>query len=197
MRRFLSVIAVLLPLLAFVAAILEVRQLFDQGRGILGLMLMLGSLIVFAFIEGLILRFWLLPAWGNAVSECVYGGSYTPDQDAIVSLAARIRREHNRALLPDLERLVRLDPTRARGWMEWFSLLHEESRDDKGALEALLEGVRCVRDKEDKAMFLYRAARFCEQQLNNPSRAKDLYTEATQRFPRTSYGRQARAKLTS
>lgn len=129
MARFFQVLAALLPLALFVGGILVVRDLFEQGEGKDGIILMLLSLVALAVCEGLVFKLWLLPAWSRTLSERVYSGSYTPDQDALVVLVARIRQEQDRLLLEDLACLVRQDATRARGWMEWAALLEDVFQD--------------------------------------------------------------------
>lgn len=197
MSRFFQIAAALLPLALFVGGILVVRDLFEQGEGRDGIVLMLGLLVALAVCEGLVFKLWLLPAWSRTLSERVYSGSYTPDQDALVVLIGRIRQEKDRLLLEDLARLVRQDATRARGWMEWAALLEDDFHDNDEALNVLLEGAACMRRKEDKAMFLYRAAHLCETRMGNVGRARELYGEAADKFPRTAFGRQAAGRRAS
>lgn len=194
MSRFFQVLAALLPLALFVGGNLVVKDLFERGEGKDGIILMLLSLVALAVCEGLLFKLWLLPAWSRSLSERVYSGSYTPDQDALVVLIDRIRQEKDRLLLEDLARLVRQDATRARGWMEWAALLEDEFHDREEALKVLLDGAGHMRRKEDKAMFLYRAAHLCETRMGKVERARELYAEAAKTFPRTAFGQQAAAR---
>lgn len=197
MGRFFQALALLLPLALFVGAVFVARHLFGQGQGRDGIVLVLAALAALAVCEGVMLKCWLLPLWARALGERLYGGSYTPDRDALVVWVERIRQEKNRDLLVNLARLVREDASRARGWLEWASLLENEFHDSKAALEILLEGAGFMRQQEDKAMFLCRAAHLCGSRLQDKGRAKELYTQAAELYPHTAFGRLAAARLSS
>lgn len=197
MGRIFQALALLLPLALFVGAAYVARHLFGQGQGKEGIALVLAALAALALCEGLMLKCWLLPLWGRTLGERLYGGSYTPDRDALVVCVERIRKEKNRDLLAHLARLVKADASRARGWLEWASLLENEFHDSKAALEILLEGAECMRQQEDKAMFLCRAAHLCGTRLQDERRAGELYAQAAERYPNTAFGRMAADRLPS
>lgn len=194
-KRILPFASLLLPLALFVGALYKVRQLFDREEGLLGIGIMLGALATMAAIVGLMLKFWLLPTWGRAISERVYAGSYLPDEDPIVSLAQEIRKCRDWERMAEFEKRIMQDSSRARAWMEYFSLLSDVFQAKEAALQALLKGAEYVRSKEEKAMFLYRSALYCEKKLNDLRQARSLFEQAARRFPRTAYGKQAALRL--
>ena len=195
LRRLFQLFLVLLPLGLFALVLLEVRELLSQGQTLRCIATFLAALAVLAFLEGLLFRCWILPSWSRALSERFYAGAYTPDQDALASLISRLSGEHDRQLLPELERLVRRDPRRVRGWLEWARLLADEFGEPSRAAEVLLEGVRQVSRREDQAMLLCRAAHLFQTRLKEEKRAEELYACAAQRYPHTSYGKLAQSRL--
>ncbi len=195
MGRFLKFLAVSLPLAGFVWLVLWVRQLMDQGQGMLAAGCLLGGVAALALVEGLLFKFWILPAFAASVGERFYGGSYVPADDALVVLAERIRREKSRELLPELERRVRSDPRRVRGWLEYANVLHEVFADDKNALETLRLGAKKTRAAEDRAMLLCRAAHLASDALRDEPLSRKLYEEAATRYPSTTYGKLAASRL--
>lgn len=197
MKRLLRAFCLLLPLALFVLVLLRVRTFFDEGSALSGVGLMLGALALLALSEGLMFRYWLLPLWGRAVSNNLYSGTYTPDQDPLVVLVERIRRHHDRELMRELHKLVERDAGRARGWAELSALYELEFHDYHSALQALLSGAEKVSSREDRALFLYRAALMCERRLENPRRVRELCNKAASNYPRTIYGMKAAAKLAS
>lgn len=198
-RRLFQFAVILLPLGLFVAVLFFVREQLDRDQVLPGIALLLAALAVLALLEGFLFRFWILPDWGRALSERLYAGSYTPDQDPLASLTAQLAEERGsqRApqLLAKLEQLVRRDSRRVRGWLEWSRLLAEEYGDPSRAVAVLQEGERCVRSKEDRAMLLCRAAHLCQTRLRDESRAEELYAAAAHQYPRTTYGKLAQSHL--
>ncbi len=189
MGRLFKFIVVLLPLAGFVWAVLRVRTLMDEGQGLLALACLLGALAALALVEGVIFKWWILPSVAGELGERVYaGGSYTPAEDALVVLVARIRQEKKRELLPELEKLVLADSRRTRGWQEYAHVLQDVFGDAPAALGVLRRGAACVRGKEDRAMLLCRAAYLAGDALRDAAQARELYSEAAQRYPRTVYG---------
>lgn len=195
LRRLFQLALILLPLGLFVAVLFVVQEQLDHDQVLLGLALLLAALALLALLEGLLFRYWILPDWGRALSERLYAGSYTPDQDPLASLVAQLAEEHDAQLLAKLEQLVRRDPRRVRGWLEWARLLAEEYGNPAGAVDVLLEGERRVRAKEDRAMLLCRAAHLCETRLKDTKKAEELHTAAARRYPRTTYGKLAQSRL--
>lgn len=191
MRQLFRAINLLLPLLLFVVVLLRVREMFDEGEALVGILVTLGAVAVLAAWESALLRLWVLPVCGRAISERVYEGSYSPEDDPLVALAEHIRHEHDRALLSQLEVLVDRESSRPRAWSELASVLADEFHDYEAALQAFLTGATKVPRKEDRALFLCRAAHLCAAHLQDPTRAAELYAEAARRYPATAYGRQA------
>lgn len=189
---------VLLPVACFALLLLPVRELMGQeGQGPQAIGLFLGGLGALALAEGLLFRYWLLPRFGAAIGERVYGGSYLPAEDALVCLVARVREERDRALLPELERMVRRQSGRLRGWLELARVQQDIFNDARAAADIMREGAAHVSGKEDRALLLVRAAQLCEGVLHAPDEARALYAEAAERYPRTVYGRRAEAHLNS
>ncbi len=194
MRRLVYIIVLLLPPVGFVLSLGEVRRMLDAGQSVPGLLLMFGSLVVMTLLEALLFRFLVLPRWGQAVSERLYAGTYTPDDDPVVMLAKQICTQKDRSLLPRLEKMVRQDARRLRGWQELAHVYLDEFADAKAAVRCMREGAAYVRPAEDKAFLLYRAAKVCENQLHDAAQAQDLYALAARRYPRTAYGKLAKAR---
>lgn len=195
MRRTCQLFHLLLPVALFVAVLFKVRSLIDAGDARHALFIMLGALALLALWEGLLLKCWLLPLWGQALGERVYGGTYTPDEDALVALSARIRRERASALMPDFEAMVQRDASRLRSWTELADLHALVWGDRSAALQALLRGAEQVAAAEDRAYLLWRAAVFCENHLHDIAEANRLYARAAELYPRTAYGVQAAKKI--
>lgn len=194
MRRFFSILVVLLPVAGFVACLPEVRYMIDEGKVLYGMLLMFGALGVMTLLETLLFKFWVLPAWGRAISDRLYAGSYTPEDDALVVLVEKIRREKDAGLMPQLVRMVQQDARRMRAWQELANLQLYEFAQSREAVETLLQGAEKVEQAEDRAFLLYRAAKTCEQHLRDAARAKELYEQAARRYPRTAYGKLAAQK---
>ncbi|MBQ3217956.1 MAG: hypothetical protein IJB33_03690 [Akkermansia sp.] len=197
MLRLFRVLNFLLPVVLFVAVLLKVRDFFDAGDVRTGLLVALGAVVVLTIWMTGLIRCSVLPAVGQAIGERVYGGSYLPEDDPLVVLATRIRREHESSLLPEFEALVRREPFRARAWTELASLRGDEFGDFRGAREALMRGAEMVEEAEDRAFLLYRAAGVCERRLGDAAGARELYNRAAECFPATAYGRKAAQKAAS
>ena len=193
--RIVCIANLLLPVGLFVGVLLKVRSLFDSGEAMLGVGIMLGALAVLAIWEGLLIRYLVLPAWGRKLGERMYVGSYSPDDDPLVALATRIRREHATELIPELEAMVQQDARRVRGWTELAALLAEEAGDPRAALQALLTGAGKVADKQERAMLLYRAAHVCLSRLADKQQARELLQQAATKYPATVYGQKAAREL--
>lgn len=197
MGRIFRIFHLLLPPALFVVVLLKVRSMFDTGDARTGIILMLGALVVLTVWEGVLIRYRVLPAWGRTLGERIYVGSYTPDDDPLVALATRIRREHAPELLPQLEALARQDAARVRSWTELAALQQEEAGNLKAALSALLEGAERVSDRQDRAMLLYRAAHLCSERMADKAQARELLSRAASRYPSTVYGSKAGRELSS
>lgn len=187
---------VALPVACFALLLLPVRELMVQeGERVTALGLFLGGLALLALAEGLMFRYWLLPRLGDAIGERVYGGSYLPEEDALVCLVARVREQQDPALLPELAHMVRQQKGRLRGWLELARVHQDVFADARAAAEVLEEAEHCVHSREDRALVLVRAAQLCEHALSDAARADALYARAAERYPRTVYGQRAAAVL--
>lgn len=189
LRRLLIV---LLPVVCFAGLLLPVRILMGQeGQGSTAIALFLGGLALLALTEGLLFRFWLLPKLGESIGEKVYGGSYIPEEDALVCLVRKVRETRDADLLPTLRAIVEAHPRRVRGWLELARVQQDIFNDPRSALQTLLDGEHRIRDKEECAMLLVRAAQLCENSLHDPAAAREHYAAAAERYPRTVYGKRA------
>lgn len=186
--------AVLLPLYPFALATGVVMEWLENGQKLHGILLLAGSLAALALVEGVIFRLWILPALGQSLGEKLYGGSYLPEEDELAHLAARIRRTEDVSLLPSMRRLVLSQRKRARGWLELARLYQDVAHDEEAALLALLEGSEAVSDREERAMFLYRAGALAADKLQSPARATEYFSRAACLFPQTAYGKHAAAR---
>lgn len=183
--------AVLLPLAAF-AAVQPYVDAALTGENKQDAFTILGvALLLFVLAEGLLFRYILLPRMGEAVGEKIYGGTYIPEEDALVRAVENVRRTKDKADMAAVYALVQADRSRLRGWLELSRLYQEEFADRQAALEALEEGSRCVSGKEDRALLLYRAAHLCEL-LNRPTRRRELLETAARRYGKTVYGKKCR-----
>ena len=195
LRVLLRLLAVALPLLPFAFAAQMAMDTMSSGSTANGILILLASLAVLALVEGLIFRIWILPAWGQAIGERLYGGSYLPEEDTIARLAAQIRRSEDASLLPNLRQLVLEQKRRSRGWLELARLLQDVAHDDRAALQALLDGAESVTDREDRAMLLYRAGSLAADRIVSPAEAAELFSRAANFLPNPVYGKRAAAKL--
>lgn len=191
MRRFILIFLFLLPLAAFVASLAFVNACFDDGKNAKGILIFLGALSALAAVEYPLLRYWVLPRWAQNLGERLYAGNYSPLEDKVVIVAEQIRREGDENLLPQLEALVRADPSRLRGWRELADVQLHVFHRPEDAVATLLKAEERVPDKEDRALLLWRAAQWAENLLNDPARARELYARAAKKYPATVYGRRA------
>lgn len=193
-RFLLKSATVLLPLGIFAIATQFIMDWMSRGETLNGILLLVGSLAVLAVVEGVIFRFWILPAWGQVLSEKLYGGTYVPEEDELAELAARIRRTEDASLLPAMQRLVLSQRKRARGWLELNRLQQDIAHNPEAALQTLLDGADAVSDPEERAMFLYRAGALAADKLQSPQRAAEYFLRAANKFPKTTYGKHAAAR---
>lgn len=191
LRRFFQLLAVLAPLGAFALALQPVQQHLYGGHATQGIVLLLVALAILALLEGLMFRYWILPAWSEKVAERLYAGSYLPEDDALAQLADRIEAEKDAALMPELVRLVHAQPWRLRGWLELARLQQEVLHDASAALHTLEEATGKIREAEDAAMLMFRAARICEISLHDSAAARSWLLRVAGQYPDTVYGRKA------
>ncbi len=195
MRLLIKLIVVLLPLAGFVWGVMELQTLMAEGRGMESIAWLLGALALLAAVEGLLFRYWLLPSFGEKLGERIYAGGYWPEDDPLLVLVERIRREKDAQLLPPLEKAVLADARRMRGWLEYAHVLQEVFNRHEEALQVLYRGAAKVRPVEDRPMLLCRAAHIAANELRDTARAQELYREAAQRYPRSTYGKLAASRL--
>lgn len=195
LRRFFQLLAVLAPLGLFALALQPVQQRLYGGHATQGILLLLASLALLAVLEGLLFRYWILPGWSEKVAERLYAGSYLPEDDALAQLADRIEREKNAELIPRLVQLVHAQAWRLRGWLELARLQQEVLQDAPAALKTLEEAMQAVREPEDVALLMCRAARLCEKALLNEAAARSWWQRTAEQYPDTVYGRKAATRL--
>lgn len=196
LRFFGQVLLLLVPVGAFAWwAKGPVQHYMYHGAVTKGILLMLAGLAFLALVEGVLLKLWLLPRWAYILSERFSSGSYLPEDDPLVQLVQRIAREQERSLLPELTRMVESDPRRVRGWLELARVQAEVFRDAPEAVAKLLQGARAVRNKEDAALLMWRAATLCEQKAELADRSQEILAELARKFPATSYGQLASERV--
>ena len=195
MSRSKLVMLALLPLALFALGMLYVDALFTAGEGLKGICWLIVMLALLALVEGIFLRRVLIPLWGEKMAERIYAGSYVPDDDTLVQLADKVRETRDGSLLARLEKEVRGQGWRYRGWMELASIQRDVFSNPAAACSALQEGAGTVEDPQDAAMLLYRAAHVADTAMHDPSLAQSLRRKAAADFPDTVYGRKAAAEL--
>lgn len=201
MRVALRVLAVLLPMALFCLWVISLEGEYaaaENGREIIVVVLKaMGALALLVVLLAVMLRRWLLPLFGQKVSDALYAGTYLPGEDPLVVLVDRIASSSDASLLPELEALVRSDAGRLRGWQELARLQLEVFQDPGASRDALLRGVDNVRDGQDKALLLYRAGKLSVSHLHDEAAARHYYELAASRFPGTVYGKMAAQRLKS
>lgn len=195
LRRLVQLLAVLVPVALFALALQPVQQRMFGGHAAQGILLLLGALALLAVAEGLLFRYWLLPGWSEKMAERLYAGSYVPEEDALAQLIDRIESEKNAALLPQLVESVRQQRWRLRGWLELARLQQELLQDAPAALASLEEACTHVREAEDRALLMYRAAQLCEKTLHDEAASRRWLQRAAAEHPASVYGLKAAARL--
>ena len=195
LRRFFQLLAVLAPLGLFALALQPVQQRLYGGHATQGILLLLAALAVLALLEGLLFRYWILPGWSEKMAERLYAGSYLPEEDALAQLVERIERGKDAELMPQLVQLVHAQAWRLRGWLELARLQQEVLRDAPAALRTLEEAMQAVREPEDVALLMCRAAGLCEKSLQDEAAARSWRQRAAEQYPDTVYGRKAASLL--
>ena len=197
MLRFLRILGLmLLPFALFAAALLLWReQLMTEQSGVRLILLFLVALALLALVEGLLFRYRILPLLGEAIGEHIYGGSYVPGEDALVVLTARLRESRSPELLAALEKMVRQQKRRTRGWLELARAQQDVFGELSRAAETLAQGAGCVSSRQDRALLLYRAAMLYRRDLHDEARATEYFGRAARRYPNTTYGRRAAEQL--
>lgn len=195
LRRFFQLLVALVPLALFALAMPPVQKRLYGGHATEGILLLLVALAILAVLEGLLFRYWILPGWGDKMAERLYAGSYLPEQDELARLVDRMTQEKDAAALPALEKLVHQQPRRLRGWLELAHLQHELLGDAPAALRTLEAAPPHMRDPEDAALLLFRAASLCGKALKDEAAARRFLERAAGQYPATVYGRRAAALL--
>lgn len=196
MRHILNQLLIIVAPLALFACWIcgPVQGTLAEGDALHAILLMLGGLAVFVFVETLLFKYHFLPLWARMVSERLYGGSYFPQEDPLMCLVHQITTEHRLDLIPELTRAVEGDPRRVSAWLELARVLHDHALDAPQAVQCLLRGAKAVRSKEDKALLLWRAAVMCEKHSELAEQSRSIYQKIVDSYPNTSYGKLA-AKL--
>ncbi len=195
LRGLFQLLAVLTPISLFALALEPVQQRLYGGHATQGILLLLGAIVLLALVEGLIFRYWILPGWSEKMADRLYAGSYVPEEDALARLVEQIETERRVALLPELEKRVHAQRWRLRGWLELARLQQKVQRDDLAALATLEKATRFIREPEDVALLLYRAANLCENSLHDSAAARHWLQRAADDYPTTVYGRRAASRL--
>ena len=172
-----------------------VHSYLSQGKTFEMIAALVGGLAVLALLMALLLKFWLLPSWAGALSERLYAGSYSPDDDAFATLALTIERNKSAERLPELERLALADPRRVRAWLDLARLTEVVAAAPERAVDHLLHGAGAVKNHEDAAMLIWRAVTLCDKHPSLAGRAPELCRRITELYPATHYGRLAASRL--
>ncbi len=195
MKLVFRIIVALIPLAGFVWVVMELQRLMAEGHPGHAFGWLFVALVALAVVEGVLVRFWVLPTFAQMLGERIYAGGYWPDADPLLVLVSRIRREKDETLLPQLEKAVLADAQRVRGWQEYAHVLQEVFGRHEEALLQLSRGATKVKPREDRPMLLCRAAHIASADLRDEARAQELYREAAERFPDTTYGELAASRL--
>ena len=73
----------------------------------------------------------------------------------------------------------------------WPHVCHEEAENQGFTRDPLLQGAEHADSAQDRAMFLYRAAKMRFSRMGDSAGARELYARAASLYPRTVYGRKA------
>lgn len=191
-KMLLRLLVMALPVAVFwVVVQTVVMQLFHVGEVSHALVYVFGGVLMIAVWEGVAIRAWVLPWIGRFFSATVYGGSYSAQDDPLLALAERIRSSKDAALLPEFLALVEQDKGRARVWSELAALYDDTFHNLPETLAALLQGAEHADSAQDRAMFIYRAAKMRQSRMGDGAGARELYARAAALYPRTAYGRKA------
>ncbi len=194
-RRVGQLLVALVPLFLF-AGVVRCLSWLELVHSQLGwTVTLLAGVFVMTVAEVLLFKLWLLPSWAQAISERIYAGNYFPEDDPLVALAHKIMTEHCAEKIPELEKIVKSDSQRTRGWLELARVCLAEQRDTPRAVEHLLDGAKTVHDKEDAAMLMWRAFTLLNRDEKTRQRATEICRTLTENYPGTSYGRLATEKL--
>ena len=199
LRILARIAAICAPLVAFIWWLLGPVQHHlhaEESAAFSGILYMLIGMAVLVLVEGLMIKFWLLPLIARAVSERFYAGSYLPENDPLARLVSEIAEHHRHDLLPELERTVSADPRRVRGWLELARLLEGEFADPKRAVDTLLRGAEALRRrKEDAALLIWRASTLSGHHPQTSPHARHIMRDLVSLYPDTTYGRIAAERL--
>lgn len=137
---------------------------------------------------------WLLPRLSDAIVNFFYGDGYTSSDDVVVRLAAQIRQTHSEKDLILLKRYAEENPHFLRAQTEYASVLKDVFCRPHEAANVYETAAARLRNKQDKALFLYRAACLfdgCSQTEN----AHRLWRETAELYPETVYGKEAARRM--
>lgn len=186
-RMFIRLLWALLPLGIFIFLV--------QVIPISPLVLLAIFVPIIAFEVWFVLKH-LLPVMGDIVTKTLYSSSITTDEDVLVDASRRLLDSGDSlGALKLLERYRNENPRLIRPWLMESSLLNDMHR-YTDSVEVLQNGLKSRRwRKEDRALFLYKIGNIYESFLNRPDLAQKYWTEASEKYPSTAYGRSAKNKL--
>lgn len=202
LRFFARLLLALAPLGAYIGWVrYAVLGKLARGETLEMLLMLLAGLAALAVVEGLLFKFYLLPAWAHALSERLYGGHYFPEDDPLAQLTRRMEAAPHPDLIPQLTRLAEADPCRVRVWLELARFLEPQSPAE--AARCLLRGAELIAAhkrfsrsaKEDAALLLWRAAVLLRKHSELAPQASPILTRLRQLYPATAYGKLARKSL--
>lgn len=153
-----------------------------------------GLCLLCAGIVGIGCVKWVLPRISDAIANFFYGDSYRASDDELVRLSEQIRETRSEQDLLLLKEYAKKNPRFLRAQTEYASVLKEVFRRPTEAARVYETAGERLRNKQDKALCLYRAAcLFAEG--GQTEDAYRLWAKAADRYPKTVYGIEAAKRV--
>lgn len=137
---------------------------------------------------------WILPRLSDAIANFFYGDGYTASDDEVVRLVAQIRQTHSEKDLILLKRYAEENPRFLRAQTEYASVLKDVFCRPHEAANVYETVAARLRNKQDKALFLYRAACLFDG-CSQTEKAHRLWMKTAELYPETVYGKEAARKM--
>lgn len=147
-----------------------------------------------AGILGLACVKWVLPRISDAIANFFYGDSYRASDDALVRLSDQIRHTASEEALLRLKEYAEKNPHFLRAQTEYASVLKDVFRRPLDAAKVYETAAARLRGKQDKALFLYRAACLFAE-ASQTEDAQRLWKKTAEEYPQTVYGQEAAKRL--
>ncbi len=136
-------------------------------------------------------------AFGERIRAWIVGETnlYNSDEDELEQIVKRIRASKDASQMEEMEAYCLSNPRRLRGWQEYARLLHDVFDDAAAACELYERAVEKIRNKQDKALLLYRAGQLCRDHRKDAKEAERYFRAAAEKYPRTTYGAKSREQV--